>query len=176
MTNELPSAFLVSPGLWVGDLDACATWARGPILHCAKDPCWVQAVRARTLPKDHPEYLSAEREGGLYLNMIDPPLPLFQVPMFTQALDWLDRFVVPAGELLIHCNLGASRAPTMALLWLAKRAFARSDGRLSPIPATSFAEARVAFAPMYDRGMGDANYAPGAGLVTFLTDRWGEIE
>ena len=57
----------------------------------------------------------------LFLNMIDPDTPLFKPPLFDSALSFIDRYF-PTRKVLIHCNKGNSRAPSLALLYLAKRA------------------------------------------------------
>jgi predicted protein tyrosine phosphatase len=115
----------------------------------------VTAVGSRKLDKDHKEYLYAIR-GGTYhlvLNMIDPELPLFKPEMFAQAM----YFIAGHKPVLIHCNQGLSRAPSIALLWLAKAGI---------ICDRDFESARKEYLAL------DPDYAPGKGLVTFLTENW----
>ena len=64
-------------------------------------------------------------------------------------------------DLIVHCNCGLSRAPSLALLFLAKRREA--------IAAESYAAARSAFEKLLPA------YAPGEGIRRFLTDRWMEL-
>mgnify|MGYP001583064844 CR=1 FL=1 len=157
------------PALHVGGEADCVRWL-GPhngfsVLHAAKYPCHANATG---LPgKGDPRYLACRvSDEHLTLNMIDPPTPLFSLALFQRALDFLDERLA-LGPVLIHCNQGLSRAPSLALVYLAKRAkglrghFAASfDG---------YAGARGEFAAIYPA------YAPGAGLVQFLTERWKEI-
>jgi len=52
--------------------------------------------------------------------MIDPPEPLFMMPIFTEFLKFAKDKWDSGKKLLIHCNRGESRAPSLALLFLAK--------------------------------------------------------
>jgi predicted protein tyrosine phosphatase len=62
-----------------------------------------------------------EREYDLYLNIIDPPVPLFKPPLFSSFLVFADKHWRSGKKLLIHCNQGESRAPSLALLFLEKK-------------------------------------------------------
>ena len=134
----------------VGMIDAC------------KNRCHCTAVGYRgSLDKAHPEYLVARRGPHLALNIVDAPeAKWFRLEPFTAALDFLD-FVVPQGAVVIHCNSGLSRAPSIAMLWLAKRAKA--------FLGTSYPEAKAAFTRIM-RG-----YMPGKGIEAFLEERWETI-
>ena len=158
------------PALHIGTEEDCRGLgfgsARGfAVLHAAKYPC--HADMTGLPPRGDQRYLAHRVSAShLTLNMIDPPVPLFSVELFQRALDFLDERLA-LGPVLIHCNQGFSRAPSLALVYLAKRAkglhghFAASfDG---------YAGARGEFAAIYPA------YAPGAGLVQFLTERWKEI-
>lgn len=159
----------VYPGLFLGNLSDCRSWLPlskypYPMIHAAKSPCHTKAVGKRQLPKEDPDYLFTVRgshQEHLILNMIDPDKPLFQIPMFSRALDFLDKWHLVEGGVVVHCNKGESRAPSLAMLWMAKRAGAISDDTF----ATAHRE--------YLRS--DPAYKPGAGLVEFLTEHWNEI-
>jgi hypothetical protein len=104
----------IYPGLWIGDQVTCvgATPELG-VVHACKDPCHRQAVGyhgQRALPPDHPHYLVLGTAYGLYLNLIDPPTPLFQVESFTHFLGFMDAYRVLAERpTLIHCNQASTR-------------------------------------------------------------------
>jgi len=164
----------LEPWLWIGGDEDCAlalasqrvnqSWTA--VIHAAKWPCHANAVgygydSKVVLAKNHPEYLWAERPGSLYLNIIDPPVPLFQVAIFTTALDYIAEHDEPGGRQVIHCNEGLSRAPSIALLYLAKRA--------ERLPDDSYDKAREVFLTRYPR------YKPGGGIATFLSEHWKEI-
>lgn len=175
----------VHESVWVGDMDAClpiggeGTWqistlrwpeggAFAGIVHAAKHPCHVRAVNYKgSLPKDHPEYLVARRASRigrpnhLILNLIDAPIPtLFRPEVFLAALNFLDERV-GQGMVVIHCNQGYSRAPSLALLWLAKREKA--------IPRDSWDAAKVAFLKLMP------DFAPGKGIEGYLGQTWNEL-
>jgi hypothetical protein len=94
-------------------------WA---VVHACKSPCHQRALGYRgNLSSRHPNYLSYEQRNHLFLNRIDPDEPLFMLPLFSVALDFIQKHVSQR-KVLIHCNHGLSRAPSIALLYLAKRA------------------------------------------------------
>jgi predicted protein tyrosine phosphatase len=154
----------IGSGISIGDLVSCHVAASGEaVVHACKDPCHKRAVGYEgNLKKDHPNYLDLQVGNDLYLNMIDPPIPLFMPKMFEVFLDFAEAQHNLARSILIHCNMGQSRAPSLALLFLAKR------GRL--LNNSSYQAARSEFE---DRFM---DYHPGAGIVTYLTEHWGEIK
>ena len=160
--------------LAIGDLDACpmattsGRWRA--VVHGCKDPCHRAFVQYRGhLAPSHPEYLWALRGRELALNLIDPPVPLFRAESFIRAMDFMDtfRFVDTFYEgqhpVLIHCNNGLSRAPSLALVYMARR--------LKTIPDDSFAVARAVFETMVPPG----TYQPGKGIETFLAGNWAEL-
>ena len=62
---------------------------------------------------------------------------------------------------MIHCNQGLSRAPSLTLLFMAKR--------LDELDARSYQSARSEFEELYPQ------YLPGRGLELFLTENWDQI-
>ena len=82
-------------------------------------------------------------------------------PLFTSFLDFGVRHWEEGKVLLIHCNQGESRAPSLALLFLAKHK--------REIPNESYADARAAFQLI------DPNYQPGRGIQLYLAKHWGEF-
>ncbi|WP_409562655.1 hypothetical protein [Hyphomicrobium sp. MC8b] len=151
----------VTDRLSYGGLDTCCRKAAHDraIIHACKEPCHRAALgyAQKSLPRTHAAYLAHETPGHLYLNMIDPPLPLFQLDSFRRVLAFYDS-LQPDQPLHIHCNQGRSRAPSLALLIMAKR--------LGLLPAESYRAARAAF---------PHPYAPGEGIAQFLTLNWTDI-
>lgn len=127
------------------------------IVHACKDPCHRCAVgyKEKSLPATHPQYLSLTRGNHLYLNLIDPPVPLFKLESFTAFFAFVDA-QLPHRPVRIHCNKGESRAPSLTLLYRAKRGF---------LPNESYAAARAAFEA------GNA-YKPSKGIETYLGENW----
>jgi hypothetical protein len=109
----------------------------------------------------HPNYLVLRGPYDLYLNIIDPPVPLFKIETFVQFLLFAAEHHDRGASVLIHCNQGESRAPTLALLFLAKH--------LRVIPNGSFSDAKEVFASLC------GGYRPGAGIQQFLTAHWAMV-
>jgi hypothetical protein len=162
----------IMPSLYVGDMSTCSRGAlldTHPVLmqphatvHAVKSPCHQQAVGYRgTLPQDHPHYLTYATGPELYLNMIDPPQPLFQLETFWAACEFM---AAQSADLpvVVHCNLGLSRAPTLAFIRLVRLG-------LSPVSPEDYAAQHAWFTSLYPF------YAPGAGLALYLKTHWQEI-
>jgi len=134
-------------------------WA---VVHACKIPCHQHAVGyVGSLPKTHPNYLVLDKPNDLYLNMIDPSQPLFMLPLFTSFMHFASQRWDEGRALLIHCNQGESRAPSLAMLLLAKH--------IGVISASSFDAARHEFDAIFPA------YAPGLGIQSYLRQHWGEI-
>ena len=146
--------------LFVGTERDCRTgdadWA---VVHACKSPCHQRAVGyRRSLPSNHPNYLVLERDRDLYLNIIDPPRPLFMPKLFVSFLEFSIRHWDSGANILVHCNQGESRAPSLAMLFLAKH--------IQAIPSDSFNSARKEFESICP------SYQPGLGIQTYLRDNW----
>lgn len=151
----------VAERLFVGNDRDCRPDPNRLTVHACKT-CHQRGVGYQgSLPKEHPNYLAMERPGELFLNLIDPPVPMFQTESFRIFLDYARRHYDDGDPVLIHCNQGESRAPSLALLFMAKA--------LRTIPDDSYAAARRAFERLYP-------YKPGKGIETFLTDKWDTIK
>jgi len=64
-------------------------------------------------------------------------------------------------RVVVHCNQGESRAPSLALLYLAKRT--------DELPSDSYEAAAQQYHQRYP-------YRPGRGIQTWLSQHWGEIQ
>ena len=129
------------------------------VVHACKTPCHQRAVGYKgKLPDTHPNYLVLEQENDLYLNIIDPPVPLFKPPLFSNFMNFANKHWNENRTLQIHCNQGESRAPSLALLFLAKG--------LSVINNDSYDTARAEFENIYPR------YNPGKGIETYFAQNW----
>ncbi len=153
----------VHENLFVGSEIDCATSRPGWfIIHACKSPCHQRAVGYRgSLKSNHPNYLVLERENDLFLNMIDPPVPLFKMETFVAFFRFAYEGWEKGLKVLVHCNQGESRAPTLALLLMSKR--------LDALPCSSYQEAASAFKQIYPA------YNPGQGIQTFLKENWHQI-
>ncbi|WP_290653639.1 hypothetical protein [Idiomarina sp.] len=133
--------------------------AKTAVVHACKSPCHQGEIGYRgNLPNTHPNYLVLEKENDLFLNIIDPPVPLFKPALFITFLDFAKNHWEQGQTILIHCNQGESRAPSLAMLFLAKS--------IGSIPDTSYEAARAAFEKLYPR------YNPGQGIQTYFSKHW----
>lgn len=153
----------VHDGLFVGtELDCRPGRADWATVHACKTPCHQRVVGyTGSLRSDHPHYLIYEEDHDLYLNIIDPSKPLFKMPLFTRFLAFARRARGDEERILIHCNQGLSRAPSLALLYLAK-----VEGAISN---QSFEEATSDYLTI------DPQYSPGRGVQIYLREHWYEF-
>lgn len=153
----------ITDRLAFGDEAVCTSDVSGAIavVHACKEPCHRNAVGydTKAIAKSHPNYFALQRKYHLYLNLIDPPVPLFMIESFHAFFGFVD-YQIPDRPVLIHCNQGQSRAPSLALLYASKR--------LGIFPADTFADAAAAFRTRY-------NYEPGAGIASWLTGHWSDL-
>ena len=156
----------VCDNLYVGNQTHCfydekIGWV---VIHACKDPCHKIAVHYRgSLPKTHPNYLIKKDETHLYLNMVDMETKLthiFTGPIVSAALDFIDKNI-QMKSVLIHCNHGQSRSPSLALLYLAKRKKIISNEK--------YESAKMEFIKLFP------TYSPGRGIELYLTDHWKDI-
>ena len=156
--------FEVHARLFIGTERACFFTRRDDwaVIHACKSPCHQKALGYKgSLPNNHPNYLTYERENHLFLNMIDPNEPLFMPPLFLASLDFIEKHISER-KVLIHCNEGLSRSPSLALLYLAKRA--------EIISGKSYGEAVKDFIKLFP------SYRPGRGIVLYLQLNWKRLK
>lgn len=109
----------------------------------------------------NPEYLMAKRERRLFLNLVDVEDPAYiRDEIVHTALEQVDEAMTRGDKVLIHCNQGQSRAPTLALLWLHG-----ADARFTDL---AYDEAAEAFRRVYPA------FAPAKGMEGYARAHWGE--
>jgi len=157
----------VHPNLFVGDEEDYEFGVVGQegwaVIHACKEPYHRQALgyRGRGAPKDHPEYLVARRGNRLILNIVDVDNPaFFDKGMIEAALDFIDEALAKGQKVLVHCNQGESRSPSIALLHMASR--------LDVLPTESLAAAEDQFRTVYPA------YNPKPGIRGHLHQYWHE--
>lgn len=130
------------------------------IVHACKEPYHRQLLgyTTRGAPKDHPEYLMAQRGNRLILNLVDTPNPAF-IPkeIIDTALYFIHKGLSEGCKVLIHCNLGESRSPSIGLLYL------RIHTDILP---DEFALAEGKFREIYPP------YNPSMGIRGFVVNNW----
>lgn len=71
-------------------------------------------------PSD-PEYLWARRKDNLFMNLIDADDPNFiPVRLVREALDFITERLDAGDKVLVACNHGHSRSPSLILMWMQK--------------------------------------------------------
>jgi hypothetical protein len=154
----------VHDGLYVGGDSDCVHGGSGlSVVHACKDPCHRIACGdyKGSLPRSNEDYLWKEIGMDLYLNIIDPPVPLFMMETFDVFLRFAGKFFIPGiNDLLIHCNRGLSRAPSLAMLFMSKG--------LGVLP-DNWPGALSGFMKIYP------SYCPGLGITEWLRCNWGRL-
>ena len=86
------------------------------VVHACKNPCHQRGIGYRgNLPNTHPNYLVLEQDYDLFLNIIDPPGPLFNSQLFSSFLSFAIKHWGSGKKLLVHCNQGESRSPSLVV-------------------------------------------------------------
>lgn len=112
--------------------------------------------------RNHPNYIIWEKDNRLSLNWVDGAARLYNwsgPETFIRILDFIERWI-DNRKVLIHCDQGFSRSPTLGLLYLAKR--------LKTIADDSYLDAKKEFQNIYPR------YNPG-GIGDYVNDYWKKI-
>jgi hypothetical protein len=152
----------VFPGLFVGSQEDEAEVRREDgwfIISAAKEPYHRKALgySGRSASKDHKEYLIARRGDRLILNLVDVSDPTLISPTIMDAA--IDEIALH-DRVLVHCNQGGSRGPTIALLYL-KRHTDLFAGK-------TYAEGVKAFEKLYPP------YDPAAGMASYARSHWND--
>jgi hypothetical protein len=149
----------VYPNLFVGsEVDEQHTRRQAGwfFIHACKEPYHSRAIGyppGKAAPKG-PEYFFAKRDGRLILNLIDAPKMDFIPPeIIAAAVDTIHENIGQS-KVLVHCNQGHSRSPSIAFLYLLKYAslFAGED----------LHSAIIAFQKLYP------SFNPGRGMADFV--------
>lgn len=132
------------------------------IIHACKEPYHRQALgySGRAAPKTHPEYLIAKRENRLILNLVDVPNPAYiSKEIMDTAVDAIATNI-QSKKVLVHCNQGMSRSPTIAFLYLLKYTMVLDSSDLD----TALKQFRNLY-PLYE---------PAGGVAGFVEEYWQE--
>ena len=154
----------IYPKLFVGNADDYEFQVKGQsdwmVVHACKEPYHRRELgyTLRGAPKNHPEYLIARRGNRLILNLVDTNDPNY-IPkeIIDAALDFIKNGLNGSRKILVHCNKGESRSPSIGMLYLAIY-----TDKLSK----EFAVAEQGFRQIYPL------YNPSLGIRGFLTKNW----
>jgi hypothetical protein len=130
------------------------------VVHACKEPYHRQALgyTGRGAPKSHPEYLVAIRDGHIILNLVDVDNVAYILPEIIDAALTAIHENIGASKVLVHCNQGLSRSPTIALLYMAKFT--------SQFQSVDHGTAVQDFRLLYP------SYAPAAGMADYARLNW----
>lgn len=113
--------------------------------------------------KNHPNYIKYKEGDRFSLNWVDGPAYLYKMSgpeTFIEVLDFIDKWIKKK-KVLVHCDQGYSRSPSIGLLYLAKRSELITDD--------SFEKAKKEFLEIYPY------YSPG-GIADYIDKNWKNIE
>lgn len=149
--------------LYVGnDADCLSASPDFAIIHACKT-CHQKGVGYRgNLASTNPCYLIYDNSSNLFLNLVDMDrkfLPKYTHPIMKSALTFIKNNI-EIKKILIHCNLGQSRSPTICLVYLAL------NGNISNM---SYQQAKIEFIRFYPI------YQPGSGFERYLNKNWEEV-
>lgn len=146
--------------IFVGtDLDCFEKESVWAVVHACKHPCFERALHnGAYCPGPQSKRLSRSWENDLYLNIVDGPMDCFRREVFSDFLDFATKHFEAGKKLLIHCNRGRSRAPSLALLFLAQHSFLKDT--------QTYRAAEQQFLKIHP------SFLPGAGIRSFLIQNW----
>jgi len=154
----------IYPNLFIGTEQDYESQVKGQldwmVVHACKEPYHRRELgyATRGAPKNHPEYLIARHGSRLILNLVDAPDPNY-IPkeIIDAAIDFVHEALNSSHKVLVHCNLGESRSPSIGMLYLAIYT--------DKIPK-EFASAEQTFRQIYP------SYNPSLGMRGFLMQNW----
>ncbi|MCL2566987.1 MAG: dual specificity protein phosphatase family protein [Alphaproteobacteria bacterium] len=133
------------------------------IIHACKIHCHQKALNyKRSLPQEHPNYLTYLKDNHLFLNLVDIPtefLPKYTDPIMQEAMQFIENNI-NTKKVLIHCNQGCSRSPSIALLYLAKN---------NLISNSNYIKTKEDFLKIYNQ------YSPNTGIEKYLENNWKKL-
>lgn len=155
----------IYPNLIIGAENDCNFSNLGDIaiIHACKHPCHVKAVGYKgSLPSTHPNYLVLKNGRHLFLNMVDMEKelsPIYTHPIMKSAMSFIEEHIHDR-KVLVHCNQGLSRSPSIALLYLARK---------GNIASQTYNLATNDFLKLYPI------YNPGSGVALYMNKFWNEL-
>lgn len=133
-------------------------------ISAAKEPWHREALgyTGRGAPKEHPEYLAAYRPRHMIMNLVDPnDAKWIPKELVDAAVDEIAGRLDDGFEVLVHCNKGESRAPTIALLYLL------TQGHEAFLSCENGDEIIDTFRQEFYE-----DYAPSEGFTQFVQNNW----
>lgn len=153
----------ITKNLYIGnDQDFFNSNGDMAVIHACKT-CHQKGVGYHgNLSSAHPNYLILDINNHLYLNMVDMDKELlskYTNPIMMSALNFIEKHL-SAEPILIHCNQGVSRSPSIGLVYLARE---------NKISNDSYFDAKNSFFEKYPQ------YAPGRGIELYMQNNWNDL-
>lgn len=147
-------AVMVHEGLFVGP--GSDTYGfQGSILHCAKEPWYVEAREKTGCLQICPNAILIHY-NEMALNLVDAvDKKYFPDEAINVGLRFITERFADGDPVLVHCNMGVSRSPSIAFLWMFEHGFLDDD----------FRYALPQFKKLYPA------YQPGNGVWHYLKSR-----
>lgn len=148
--------------LYVGNDNDCnkSTDKDIAIIHACKSCHQKILDYKKSLPNTDKNYLIYQNNNNnLFLNLVDMKKEFsreYTDPIMKQSLDFIEENI-HIKTVIIHCNQGMSRSPSIALLYLAKK---------NLISNNNYLNAKQDFLEKYK------NYNPGRGIEEYLKNNW----
>lgn len=133
------------------------------VVHACKEPYHRQLLgyRGRGAPKNHPEYFLGIRGNRLFANLVDAPNPAYIPKIIIDECLGFTKIALESGnKVLVHCNKGESRSPSIGLLFLVQNT--------TTLPTDSLETAETEFRKIYPP------YNPSPGIRGFMKMNWNE--
>ncbi len=130
------------------------------VVQACKIPFHCEALRyTGAAPEGDPERLVARRGSRLILNLLDHEDPRY-IPkvIIDESLAFIAQGLVAGRRVLVHCNRGYSRGPSIGLLYLA--------AHTEIFDGLDFHEAEDKFRELYP------DYFPKSGIRGFIARYW----
>lgn len=149
----------ITKNLYVGDDNDFKTIDDGwYIIHACKEPYHRRLLgyTTRSCPMCD-EYYYAERDNILYLNLVDAKT-IEYIPkiVINKAIDFIENNI-NEHKILLHCNKGESRSPSIGLLYLNKIGAIHENN-----PLVGIDEFRKTY----------PNYKPNPGMFQYVLQNW----
>jgi predicted protein tyrosine phosphatase len=82
--------------------------------------------------------------------------PTYTNPIMKAAINFIEKYI-EMNKILIHCNQGQSRSPSIALIYMARKGIINNE---------SYPAASKEFIKLYQY------YQPGRGIAVYMNNNW----
>lgn len=148
--------------LFIGSISDCKFFDTAIVHACKTCHRNILGYRNKLLKEDKNYLIYQNNDNNLYLNLVDMErefLPEYTDPIMQTALQFIENHIKKT-PVLIHCDQGMSRSPSIGLLYLAINEI---------IPNNNYASAKKEFEKLYPL------FNPGNGITKYLQNNWDRL-